>query len=124
MIRTILLIGIGGFLGSIARFITASYVNKLIPSAFPFGTFVANVFGCLVIGTVYGLSERFHWLTPEWRFFLAAGFCGGYTTFSAFAYENIKLLEASNYLTFASYSLISFASCLLAAFAGLSITKI
>ncbi|HKZ36311.1 MAG TPA: fluoride efflux transporter CrcB [Chryseolinea sp.] len=124
MNRTILFVGLGGLLGGIARFITASYVNKLISSAFPYGTLVVNLSGCFIIGIIYGLSERFHWLTPEWRFFLATGFCGGYTTFSAFAYENVKLLETTNYLTFASYSIISFALCLLATFIGLTFTKI
>jgi CrcB protein len=88
------------------------------------GTFTANILGCLIIGVIYGLSARFSWLTPEWRFFLATGFCGGYTTFSTFAYENIKLLETSNYGMFMAYSLLSFVTGLLAVFVGLAITKI
>jgi CrcB protein len=124
MNRTILLIGIGGFLGSIARFLTATYFAKILPSTFPLGTFAANLLGCFIIGVIYGLSARFSWLTPEWRFFLATGFCGGYTTFSTFAYENIKLLETSNYGMFMAYSLLSFVTGLLAVFVGLAITKI
>lgn len=124
MSRIFLLVGAGGFLGSIARYLTASYFTKLIPSSFPYGTFVANIIGCLIIGVIYGLSERFDWLTPEWRFFLATGFCGGYTTFSSFAYENLQLIQAGNYLTFASYSILSFSIGLFAAFIGLIITKI
>ena len=124
MNRTIILVALGGLLGSISRYLTVFYFNKLIPSTFPFGTFAVNIFGCFIIGIIYGLSERFNWLTPEWRIFLATGFCGGYTTFSAFAYENIKLLEASNYAMFASYSLISFAAGLLAVFLGLALTKL
>lgn len=124
MSRVLLLIGTGGFLGSIARYLTASYFTKVFPSAFPYGTFAANIIGCLVIGIVYGLSERFSWLTPEWRFFLATGLCGGYTTFSSFAYENIQLLQNGNYLTFASYSVTSFILCLVSAFIGLTLTKI
>jgi CrcB protein len=124
MSRILFLIGTGGFLGSMARYLTASTLTRYFPAAFPYGTFVANSLGCLIIGIVYGLSERFNWFTPEWRFFLATGFCGGYTTFSSFAFENIKLLQDGNYITFASYSLISFIVGLLTAFIGLSITKI
>jgi CrcB protein len=124
MSRIFLLIGAGGFIGSIARYATASWLTKLFPSAFPYGTFAANIIGCLIIGIVYGLSERFSWLTPEWRFFLATGLCGGYTTFSSFAYENIQLFQQGFYLTFAAYSISSFALGLGAAFAGLFLTKI
>ena len=124
MSRILLLIGAGGFIGSVARYATASWFTKLFPSSFPYGTFVANIIGCLAIGIIYGLSERYNWLTPEWRFFLATGLCGGYTTFSSFAYENINLLQSSNYFTFAVYSLGSFAIGLLAVFGGISLTKI
>lgn len=124
MNRTILLIGFGGLLGSIARYLTVVYLTKLVPSAFPYGTFAVNLLGCFVIGIIYGLAERFAWLTPEWRLFLATGVCGGYTTFSAFAYENIKLLQTGDYLVFATYSLASFAGGLLAVFIGLSLTKL
>lgn len=122
--RIFLLIGIGGFLGSIARYLTASYFTKIIPSAFPYGTFAVNILGCLAIGIVYGLSERCSWFTPEWRLFLATGLCGGYTTFSSFTYENVELLQNGNYFTFASYSIASFVLCLVSSFIGLILTKI
>lgn len=124
MSRIFLLIGIGGFLGSIARYLTASYFTKFFPSIFPYGTFAINIIGCLIIGIVYGLSERFSWLTPEWRLFLVTGLCGSYTTFSAFAYENIRLLQNGDYLAFASYSAASFVLCLASTFIGLILTKI
>lgn len=122
--RIIFLVGAGGFLGSIARYLIAIWITKHFPSAFPYGTFAANIIGCLLIGIVYGLSERFDWLTPEWRILLATGFCGGFTTFSSFTYENITLLEYSNYLNFTLYAIGSFAVGLLAVFGGISITKI
>lgn len=122
--RILFLIGIGGFLGSIARYLTAIWLTKLFPSAFPFGTFAANILGCLLLGLVYGLSERFDWLSPEWRLFLAIGFCGSFTTFSSFTYENIILLQNSNYITFALYAVGSFALGLLAVFGGITLTKI
>ena len=124
MRKYIILIGIGGMAGSIARYITATYFAKFFPSHFPYGTFAVNMIGCLVIGIVFGLSARYSWFTDDWRIFLATGFCGGYTTFSAFALENVQLLQHSNYLTFALYSITSFIFGLLAVFIGLSLVKI
>jgi len=78
MIRTLLLVGTGGFLGSISRYLVSRFVQNSIPSSFPYGTFFVNIAGCLLIGIIYGLSERSSLLTPGWRLFLAAGFCGGF----------------------------------------------
>lgn len=124
MNRILILTGAGGLLGSICRYLAASFFTKAFPSAFPYGTFIVNISGCFLIGIFYGISERYTWLTPAWRIFLTTGFCGGYTTFSSFAFENVKLLQASAYLTLALYSLGSFALGLLAAFGGLLLTKI
>lgn len=123
MIRTILLVGLGGFLGSVCRYLTTALFTRLLPGVFPYGTFTANIVGCLLIGLVYSFSERLGWLTPEWRFFLATGFCGGYTTFSSFAYENIRMLQEDRYLTFAIYSISSFAIGLFAVWIGITIAR-
>jgi CrcB protein len=124
MNRTIILIGIGGFAGSILRYLTVSFFSRSISSSFPAGTFVANVIGCLLVGLIYGLSERFSWLSPEWRFFLATGFCGGYTTFSAFAYEGMSMVKGSDYLTFFFYTTASLACGLAAAYIGQLLSKL
>lgn len=120
----IIFIAIGGLLGSVARYLSVVYVTKLIPSQFPFGTFAVNILGCLIIGVIYGLSLRYLWLTPEWRLFLATGFCGGFTTFSAFALENMQLIEQANYGTFALYSISSFTLGLAAVFFGMFLTRL
>jgi CrcB protein len=124
MRNNIIFIAIGGLLGSVARYLSVVYISKLIPSQFPFGTFAVNIVGCLIIGVIYGLSLRYLWLTPEWRLFLATGFCGGFTTFSAFALENMQLIQQSNYGTFALYSITSFTFGLAAVFLGLFLTRI
>lgn len=122
--RTFLLVGAGGFLGSIARYFVAIWLTKHFASAFPYGTFTVNILGCLIIGIVFGLGQRFEWLTPGLRLFLATGFCGGFTTFSSFNLENANLLQNSNYLTFGIYAISSFTIGLLAVFGGITLTKI
>lgn len=122
--RILLLIGSGGFLGSVARYLLAVWLTKHFPSAFPYGTFAANILGCLLIGIIFGLGQRYEWLTPGLLLFLATGFCGGFTTFSSFTLENLNLLQNSNYLTFGIYAISSFTIGLLAVFGGISLTKI
>lgn len=121
--KILLLVGIGGFIGSIGRYLTGYYFLKILPAIFPYGTFAVNIIGCLAIGIIYGYSERFSWSGAEWRLFLATGICGGYTTFSSFSYENVKLLQEGEYKIFALYTTASFVLSLSAVFAGLSLTK-
>jgi len=124
MIKTLLLIGSGGFLGSISRFLTSRFLQNNFPSAFPFGTFVVNVTGCFLIGIIYGFSERSSLLTPGWKMFLTVGFCGGFTTFSTFANENLALLRDGDFFHFFIYTGLSVFLGIAATFLGVLITKI
>jgi CrcB protein len=124
MIRTLLLVGTGGFLGSVSRLLASRLIQSNLPSAFPFGTFFVNITGCLLIGLIYGFSDRTSLLTPGWKMFLAAGFCGGFTTFSTFANENLALLRDGNFFHFALYSGLSVFLGISATFFGVLITKI
>jgi CrcB protein len=103
MDRTIIFVGIGGLVGSILRYVLTLFVAKQVPSAFPYGTLTVNLVGCFLIGVIYALSERGGVSSPEWRLFLTAGFCGGFTTFSAFSYESIKLIQDGQILFAAMY---------------------
>ena len=124
MIKTLLLIGTGGFLGSISRYLASHYMQNNFPSAFPFGTFIVNITGCLLIGLIYGASERSSLITTEWKMFLAVGFCGGFTTFSAFANENLALLRDGDFFHFMIYTGLSIFLGLTATFIGVLVTKI
>lgn len=118
MIRTLFLIGTGGFIGSVFRYLTTVYVNRLMDSSFPYGTLTVNVAGSFIIGLIFGLSDRFNLFTPEWRYFLATGICGGFTTFSAFSFETINLLREGDWFLGISNISLSIVFCLLATFFG------
>jgi fluoride exporter len=122
--NTLLIIGIGGAIGSIARYSSQVYIYKLYPFAFPMGTFLVNITGCLLIGIFYGLSERGNVLTPEWRLFLMTGFCGGFTTFSSFAFENMNLLRNADFLYFGLYTLGSVVLGIAGVYLGVFLIKL
>ena len=86
-------VGVGGFVGSIARFWLASYVGQRMGTRFPYGTFLINVSGSFLIGLVMTiLTERTH-LSPTYRYLIPIGFIGGYTTFSTFEYETLRAIQ-------------------------------
>ena len=124
MFKTILLVGTGGFLGSVSRFLASRFMQDNFPSAFPFGTFFVNITGCFLIGLIYGLSERSSLISSEWKMFLAVGFCGGFTTFSTFANENLALLRDGDFFHFLMYTGLSIFLGITATFFGVLITKI
>lgn len=95
----LLLVGFGGFLGSILRFAVSGYVHRVFPfQEFPAGTLAVNLLGCLAIGFLGGLVEIRQALTPEHRLFLMIGVLGGFTTFSSFAFETFALAQDSEML--------------------------
>ncbi len=92
MLKNILLVGIGGFAGSVGRYLLSQFVELRVFTSFPLGTFAVNIIGCFIIGLLYGLTIRGA-ASPEIRFLLATGFCGGFTTFSTFSLESMALLQ-------------------------------
>lgn len=123
MIKMILLVGAGGFVGSIARFLSGQLFIRYYPSSFPWGTLVVNVIGCFLIGLIYAFSEKGNLLSPEMRLLLATGFCGGFTTFSSFSYESIALMKDGELFYTFLYVAASIIIGFLAAYIGVFIVK-
>ncbi len=96
--KGILLVALGGAVGSVARYKLSGWVlHHTLDWRFPAGTFVVNVLGCLVAGVLAGLAEKHHLLTAEVRLLLFTGVLGGFTTFSAFGLETMYLLKRGDW---------------------------
>ncbi|WP_310557435.1 fluoride efflux transporter CrcB [Flavobacterium sp.] len=121
--KTIIYIAIGGGLGSVLRYVTTIFVTKYASSNFPYATFLTNVLGCLLIGLFFGYFEKQNTISQDLKFFLITGFCGGYTTFSAFSNENIQLLQTNQFFTAILYITLSVFIGLLATWVGLFLVK-
>jgi len=123
MIKNLALVFIGGGAGSSLRFLLTHYLNKA-PNAIPYGTLIANISGSLLIGIILGVAIKNDLLTSNTTIFLAMGFCGGYTTFSTFAYENQVFLKNGDFSLFALYTLGSIALGVAAVFLGLWVARL
>lgn len=118
MVRA-LLVGTGGFLGSVLRYWLSGLVQNAVPgSSFPLGTLFVNVSGCLLIGVLTELAESRGFLNPDTRALLFVGVLGGFTTFSAFANETVGALRDGAHGPAALNVLLTVAACLAAVWAG------
>ena len=114
MLKSILLVGLGGFIGSVGRYLVAVWLMK-IDWQTPVATLFVNVLGSLLIGLIIASSVR---NMDNLRLLLVTGFCGGFTTFSTFSLENLKLIEQGYYATSTQYILMSLLGGLLFVFLG------
>jgi CrcB protein len=124
MLKSILIVGFGGFIGTVARFLTSRYFQENIASVFPWSTFTINIIGSLLIGIFYGISEKGDFMSPDVRLFLTVGICGGFTTFSTFSNDAFLLLRQDEWLRFAFYTSMSFFLGLVAVYFGRIIIKL
>ncbi len=124
MIKSIIIVGFGGFIGTVARFLVSRYFQENVDSVFPWSTFVVNILGSLIIGIIYGISEKGDFLSSEVRLFLTVGICGGFTTFSTFTNDAFLLLRQEEWIRFAFYTSFSFFIGLLAVYAGRIMIKL
>jgi CrcB protein len=121
--KELIYVFIGGGLGSLVRFKLGQWVNAFHNSNFPFGTFTINVIACFVMGFVIGLADYKQLLSPASRLFWAVGFCGGFSTFSAFSRETLALIQQGQNSIMILYILLSVVVCMTATFGGLLIAE-
>lgn len=114
----ILLVGLGSCLGGVARYLVSKGVTAVWHTVFPWGTFLVNIAGCLIIGLVYGYLDKGGTMSEGMRLFLTVGFCGGFTTFSTFMNENYMLFTGPAPLSLALYATASVAAGFLMVYAG------
>jgi fluoride exporter len=123
MIKNILLVGLGGGLGSMARYLCQRWVAANYMHSFPWGTFAVNIVGCFAIGIFWGMTFKSFDNNESWKLFLMTGICGGFTTFSAFTLEGIGLLKEEKLALFFTYVAASVVIGLLATYAGMKIMR-
>jgi CrcB protein len=124
MINKLLLVGLGGFIGSIARYLVSKLNVYADFFAIPLGTLLVNIVGSFIIGFLTGIATKSAILTVEWRMFLMVGLCGGFTTFSSFTNENLMLLHNGQILSLFLYTGLSVFLGFLAVYLGYVTTNL
>ena len=103
MIKSLLFVGIGSFIGGVLRYSISTFVKGAAGNAFPWGTLAVNLLGCFLFGVVYALFAKYSTHSSIVYLLLTTGVLGGFTTFSAFAHESVQMLQGGNLLGFISY---------------------
>ncbi|HPE34868.1 MAG TPA: fluoride efflux transporter CrcB [Bacteroidales bacterium] len=123
MFKSVIIAGIGGFIGTALRFVISRYFQLHYLSVFPWSTFLINILGSFLIGIFFGLSEKGNILSSEWRIFLTVGICGGFTTFSSLSNDAFLLMQNREIFRLFIYAGLSFVLGLAAVFTGRLIIK-
>ena len=122
--KEIILVGFGGFIGSVIRYYSGTLASELAPSTnFPYGTLAINTAGCFAIGLIFGLTEKYTYMSPQIRLLVITGLLGGFTTFSAFGLETVSLVMKGYLLNACLYIFLSVALGLLSVWCGLHLVK-
>lgn len=119
----VLYLGIFGGLGCVARYLVSGWVYNLAGRALPYGTLAVNVIGSLLLGLIMEGSLRSTLMSPELRFGLTVGFMGGFTTFSTFSYETVRLLEEGSLVAAGANVLLNVTVCIVAALVGIYLAR-
>lgn len=118
------MIGFGGFVGTLSRYSISLLSQKYFFFNFPLGTFLSNLIGCFIIGIISSIAEQGEILSPEMRIILTTGFCGGFTTMSSMIYEIAQFFRQEEYLHGFLYVLLSITVSFLAFLFGFLIIKL
>ncbi|MCK5781447.1 MAG: fluoride efflux transporter CrcB [Flavobacteriales bacterium] len=124
MIKTLLIIGSGGFLGSISRYLTQQFLQRYFDTAWPIGTLTVNVVGSFIIGVVFAYSLESDLISNDLKAFIAVGFCGGFTTFSSFALDNFNMLSSGQIISMLLYLTLSLVLGFAALYLGIILVRL
>lgn len=122
ILKNILLVGSGSFIGGAARYLI-SLAMKDVSKGFPWGTLLINLAGCILIGLSWGIFSRTSSEGSSWSVFITVGLCGGFTTFSTFSKEALTMLLCGNHSGFATYICISVIAGIALVASGYALTK-
>ena len=122
--KHLLLVGLGGFIGSVARFLVSKLNLSWHFLSIPMGTLTVNVLGSFIIGILVGISAKSDLISTDLRLFLMVGFCGGFTTFSSFSSENLMLMQNGQVVTVLIYTALSILLGFLAVYLGYIFTNL
>lgn len=103
MIKSVLIVGIGSFIGGALRYLISTLFKQFCTQGFPWGTLLVNLMGCFIFGAIFALFSKYSSTSHPWCLLLTTGLCGGFTTFSTFAYESVLMLQQGNLSGFISY---------------------
>jgi len=118
MIRNVLLVALGGAIGSVCRYM----LSGLNTVSWPWGTFAVNLIGSLLIGLLVGMVSK-GYISPEMKLLLVTGFCGGFTTFSTFASESFSMMKTGDILLMALYVGLSVSIGIIAVWFGMNVSE-
>ena len=119
----IIYLGIFGGLGCVSRYLVSGWVYALAGRALPYGTLTVNVVGSLLLGLIMEGSLRSTLLSPDLRFGITVGFLGGFTTFSTFSYETVRLMEEGSFVAAGANILLNVTVCIAAALLGIYLAR-
>ena len=103
MLKSMIIVGIGSFLGGSLRYVTSTMMKNVCGQDFPWGTLTVNLLGCLVFGLIFALFSKYATTSSPWYLLFTTGICGGFTTFSTFANESMQMLQSGNIGGFIGY---------------------
>ena len=122
--QTFLLVSLGAILGANLRYFVGQLSARFFSTALPLGTLLINISGSLILGFFLVWTGERVLADPRWRLLIAVGFCGGYTTYSSYAYETFVLFEQGQWLAFAGNIVLTNILCLLGAAAGAALARL
>jgi fluoride exporter len=117
--QSLIIVFLGGGLGSVVRYALGKWVNGLHTQTFPWGTMTVNITACFILGLVVGLADHKQLMNTSSRLFWAVGFCGGFSTFSTFSHETIDLLQRGLSLSSLAYVTLSVVLCVAVTYLGI-----